>query len=165
MLKFYSLKIKLERFWYEHVQCRIFPKQKWLTKLVPRTFCDVDTLIEDIVFACLVNFWENDNGEPSFRFQYEMYDDPEEYVGLTAEEAAKIRATNKALYDEVSEAYAWAKVREHIRKKTEEMLVAAYKTDKWSEVSKFYNEEEAAFIENDTRYLTTIIKYRQYLWT
>ena len=47
------------------------PRQKWLTKTIPNTWCDKTSLIPHLLFTCLVNYVEDENGlqdacEPPF---------------------------------------------------------------------------------------------------
>lgn len=47
--------------WYEI--CAFFnPRQKWLTKHIPNTWRDKPELIQDILFACLVDYVEQEEG-------------------------------------------------------------------------------------------------------
>jgi hypothetical protein len=43
--------------------CDLFnPKQKWLTKQIPRAWQDKPELIRDVLFNCIVHFVEEENG-------------------------------------------------------------------------------------------------------
>ena len=39
-----------------------FPRQKWLTKIIPNTWCDKVSLIPHLLFTCLVHYVEDENG-------------------------------------------------------------------------------------------------------
>ena len=54
---YWDLKYKISAFFN--------PRQKWLTKKIPRTYCDKPELIRDILFNCLENFVSED-GEDCF---------------------------------------------------------------------------------------------------
>jgi len=51
--------------WYNQVSSRLRPRNKWLTKQIPRTWCDKDHLLEICVLGALKNFVEPD-GENCF---------------------------------------------------------------------------------------------------
>lgn len=48
--------------WYEQISSRIWPRQRWLTKKIPRTWADKDTLIEITLIECLRNYVEGEKG-------------------------------------------------------------------------------------------------------
>jgi hypothetical protein len=54
-----------DRIWYEHVSSRLRPRNKWLTKQIPRTWIDKDTILEIVVLGCLKHYCEKD-GEDCF---------------------------------------------------------------------------------------------------
>jgi hypothetical protein len=133
----------LRKFWYEQISCRIWPRQKWLTKQIPKTWQDKDGLIEDLVFACLVNFWEAEDGEESLRLQYI---DPDNR--LSDERRAKFRD----IYQRLNKAYFWAVSRKAL----------------WDDPTlspKELVEQEAVLTEKDSYFLKEIIELREYLWT
>ena len=66
------------RIWYEQVSSRIRPRNKWVNKVVPRTFSDKDFIYEEVIFAGLVDFSDNDNGESCLRYQWEGDHDTDE---------------------------------------------------------------------------------------
>lgn len=141
-MKFSHFKFKVSLFWYKHIECLFFPKQQWLHKIIPRTFVDIDTLIENITFECLINFWEKDEGGKMLRLQYTMFEDsPEQFSFMTEQELFGMKELSKMVYDDVYAAYQWAVTRKSV------------------------DEDSIERINNDTKYLQTIIQYRQGLWT
>jgi hypothetical protein len=46
------------------------PRQKWLTKQIPKSWRDKCTLIPDLVFACLIHFVEVENGIEHSTWEY-----------------------------------------------------------------------------------------------
>lgn len=50
-----------QRWWYENITCHFKPKNKWATNLIPNTWADKTWLIEKFLFACIVNFVEEEN--------------------------------------------------------------------------------------------------------
>lgn len=153
--------------WYKQVQCRIKPKQKFLTDIIPRYFTDIDYLIEELTFACLINFWEKDCGEASMRNQYTMFDDESCFIedGWPIEKINLYKIKNKQTYDELLEAYNWAKSRTKYTDDITDKLYTSYGTSEWNTVCNWYHIEEAKCIEKDTEMLHIIVKYRKLLWT
>ena len=49
-----------KRQWYERVICRIRPKNKWATQVIPHTWTDKTSLIEEFLFASIVHFVEEE---------------------------------------------------------------------------------------------------------
>ena len=39
---------------------RLFPKNAWARKVIPHTWCDKPELIQDFMFACIIDFVENE---------------------------------------------------------------------------------------------------------
>jgi hypothetical protein len=50
----------LNDFWYEQIKCRLNPKQKWLTKIIPLTWTDKTWLIPEVLFAMVIDFVEGE---------------------------------------------------------------------------------------------------------
>jgi hypothetical protein len=54
------------RFWRHDVVYPVTswfnPKQKWLTREIPNTWCDKVELVPRLLFACLIDFVENEKG-------------------------------------------------------------------------------------------------------
>lgn len=159
-----------QNFYHDQIETRLFPRQKWLYKVVPRHFADIDYLIEEVTFAALINYWENDDGESSTRTQYEYLDNPEEYFGsnnFNPEDIKAEQAKNKELYDEMAAAYQWAKTRHGERKRIDELTQSIYQSRQNGEKKSYerVNELEEEFQQLDTLHLTNIIKRRQSLWS
>ena len=51
--------------WYEHVSSRLRPRNKWLTRQIPRTWQDKDHLMEICILGALKHYCETD-GEDCF---------------------------------------------------------------------------------------------------
>lgn len=126
------------RIWYEQVSSRIRPRNKWVNKVVPRTFSDKDFIYEEVIFAGLVDFWENDNGESCLRYQWEGDHDSDE----------ERRAVYKRVYDELLEAYVWAIARK----------------GQWEGAHTDWKREQEV-IEEDTKHLSVIVRNRKWMWT
>lgn len=51
--------------WYQQISSRLWPRQKWITKKIPRTWVDKDTLLEIVVLESLKHYCAED-GEDVF---------------------------------------------------------------------------------------------------
>lgn len=54
-----------DRVWYEQISSRLRPRNKWLMKLIPRTWCDKDHLLEIVVLGSLKHYCDTE-GEDCF---------------------------------------------------------------------------------------------------
>lgn len=138
--------------WYKQVDTRFRPRQKWLTDKIPRTFCDVDYLIETCVFESLISFWESDSGEETLRFQFEC-EYGEEY-GMSEEASAQRKTDYREIYRRLNAAYNWAKARD----KYIESSLDRKNMDE-------YIKAERRRVERDTFFLKEIIELRDKLWS
>lgn len=77
----------LERL-YDRALDFLNPKQKWLVKQIPKSWSDKTALIPDLVFACLIDFVESENG-----LEHRSWEGSEE------------------IEKELRDAYRWAKMR------------------------------------------------------
>jgi len=52
-------------FWHDlkwNIRDYFFPQNKWLRKLIGRSYCEPQWIVENVLFATLVNFVEKENG-------------------------------------------------------------------------------------------------------
>jgi len=52
-------------FWYQQISSRLRPRNKWLTRHIPRTWADKDTILEICVLESLKHYVDED-GEDAF---------------------------------------------------------------------------------------------------
>ena len=148
--------------WYTQVSSRIKPRQRWLTKQIPRTWLDADSVIELCVFESLIYWWTQDGGEEMSRFQFENDDE------FCTEERKNER---KEVYDRLLAAYNWATSgRKNAMADYENLLNTFSRSDfldrKFDrELFNEINRLETKCIESDTFYLKEIIELRKYMWT
>ena len=112
------MKIFNTYFWkdlyYNQISTRIWPRQRWLTKIIPREHKDKDSIIELILFKCLTEYveseigvnelfdknrWKDDDDVPKHQLKFE--NELKEYYLLLTEELPRLQ---KILDDE------WRKV-------------------------------------------------------
>jgi hypothetical protein len=87
-----------------HDKIRAFfnPRQKWLTKHIPNTWCDKTELIPTLLFACLIDFVESEKGTEQLHVDWSE-DLEKGYV--TPEYVDSV----KRIYSELEEAYRYVK--------------------------------------------------------
>lgn len=83
---------KINRFWYEQISTRLFPRQKWLTKVVPRQYMDRPELLVEVMYAFVVNFVSPDGEDALNHCHWEPADEDmlkEIYLWATVGRAAQ----------------------------------------------------------------------------
>ena len=137
----------------ENTWTRIFPKNAWARKIVPHTYSDKPELIQDFLFASIIDFVDNE---------------PTEYTDW---ESSK---EHKQTWETINKLYKFAK---HTlparRKRLDELMSELYdekslmefvdKSDdpRYEEMSALEKQTETEIQQN----LLEIVKIRQYLWT
>ena len=137
----------------ENTWTRIFPKNAWARKIIPHTYSDKPELIQDFLFACIIDFVENE---------------PTEYTDW---ESSK---EHKQTWETINKLYKFAKHTLPARRnRLNEMLSELYdekslmefvdKSDdsRYEEMSALEKQTETEIQQN----LLEIVKIRQYLWT
>lgn len=157
------------------------PRQKWLTKTIPNTWCDKTALIPHLLFTCLVHYVE---GEEGLHDSYDYAEDLEkgyvsqQYVDSVLETDRELREVYNYIKTERQElelsleaSYPKPKdPNEDIFVKTsdivfqmkscEELYGLSY-TEAYAEVRRL----EGLIEEKDAWAMNTIIKHYQKMWT
>jgi hypothetical protein len=141
-------------FYYKQISSRINPRQKWLIKKIPRTYCDKVELIRILLYECIIQFVEKD-GEDCFNVvDWEWNKDVKDEG------------------DKIKEIYNWIKIERPLKEK--EMWASYPEADifnlnknKKSYEEKYgrVNELEKYIEDKDEKYLIEIVKLRRCLWT
>ncbi len=150
----------VKHWWHAQVTTRLFPRQRWLTKQIPRDWTDKTNLVPDLLFAVVVHFVEEEDC-------FGVTDWPGS--GLAAEEA------------QLKAVYAWAKTG---RAAHQARIEAAHpplppldtSLEDWladfnqpnPERTAAYKEVwrlEAEMTELDRQHMTTIVSLVPHLWT
>lgn len=138
--------------WYDHIKPIFWPRHPELRAAVPRTWHDLDTCIEEFLYAAVISYVEKEKGLEMWEAQ-----DPEH--------EAKKRAS------ELRECYEWAKTG---RKAFQERVNAAYPPAKCirTEFARSYDELygevdrlEREFVALDDKWLMWIVQWRRHMWT
>ena len=172
-------------YWWDiryRIEAWFNPRQKWLTRTIPNTWCDKVTLIPHILFTCLVHYVEKEEG---LKDQVDWSDDlakgyvSQEYVDNVKTSDSELRA----VYDYIKvERPALEEQYEHsypthsskgindlfvknedgncTMRSCEEMYGMSYK-EAYAETHRL----EALLDERDMWAMQTIVKHYQKLWT
>jgi hypothetical protein len=150
---YYKIPYQLRNGWYE-LKCFFNPKNKKYRAAIPNTWTDVCVLIEDVNFAFIKGFYED---------EYKS--------GIVDWEASGEQCSKFAKW--LEKAYQYVTVE---RPQLQKDLDAAYPpltAKRLTEVNKNTYEQDYAEVhrietlinKSDTKILTEIVKYRQYFWT
>lgn len=132
--------------WYK-ITAFFNPRQKWLTKHIPNTWKDKPELIQDILFACLVHYVEEEKG-----LQYGSLYDQELKEGYISQEYYNhiVEYNN-----EMREVYNYIKVERPV---LESNIDYQTNFDVWRKAENTLNDK-------DIWAMSFIVKYSKYLWT
>ncbi len=138
----------LEEF-YHDIKFWLFPRRADLKAAIPNGWADLSTIYENVLFAGIIDFVENEKGL-------------ERVLWVDNQPGTK----NVAAKRKIKEIYQWAKTG---RKELEEEISKSYPPlnhkmpykEAYGELNRLEKKLEA----QDTRYLTWIITNRQLLWT
>ena len=137
----------------ENTWTKIFPKNAWARKTIPHTYSDKTELIQDFLFASIIDFVEN---EP-------VYD-----IDWLSDKK------RKEVWRQIDKSYKFAKYTLPARKKRiNEMLSESYDEEhfmKFGDKPDNSTIKELSALEKQTeteiqQNLIEIVKIRQYLWT
>jgi len=143
------------------------PRQKWLTKQIPKTWCDKTELVPLVLFAILIDFVESEKGCDQLNVDWSE-DIAKGYV--TPEYVDSV----KRIYSELLEVYHYAKTgRAALQKALDESYPeiditskTPWKTEQPYEIAYAEtNRLEKLIEEKDQWAMTTIIKHVGVLWT
>lgn len=158
------MKYKIKNLFYA-VDTFFRPRQKWLTKKIPKTWCDKVELLPLLMFEILIRFVEEENGIAQLHLDWT--EDVEK--GFVSQEYVD---NIKSIYSELEKTYYYVKTE---RKTLESALDKAYSdVPIWPNIAslKSYNEVYSEVIriekeieEKDFAAMYTIVKHHQVLWT
>lgn len=142
--------------WYSNVSCRLWPRQRWLTRQIPREWEDKSELVRTLLYALVINLVEEER----------CFEVTDWAASGLVEQEVQLRTV-----------YIWAKTGRAIMEK---QLEAAYGSVKplagWleetmngvDEVFRTHYDEihrlETLIEETDTKHLIAIVKFRELMW-
>jgi hypothetical protein len=164
----YSLKPRWNSFWYEQISSRLRPRNKWLTKKLPRTWCDKVELIPIVLYEMVIHFVED---EKCFE-RLEYRDIPEEEK-MIKEIYDWAKTGRKAFIEKIDNSYPPLEETEFVRIETGEVdgrgrpyyELKSKSKKSYEELYGELNKLEAEFTSIDNKYLSWIVLNRERLWT
>lgn len=182
-----DMKLKLlfnKHYWWDlqyKVKCFFYPKQEWLTGVIPDTYCDKVELIPRMLFKCLEHHveverkvnWVHDVGydwaeEVKLKFVSQSYADEQMKVDKELMKAYNwIKTGRDGIDEQIDAAYPPREPLETLFSKSEtvdghyEITVSPEQTACYKEVGRL----EAIKLKKDKDCMRTIIKHHHRLWT
>lgn len=154
------MKHKLNRLYWE-IYSIFFPQHKSLRKAIPRTWMDLDDIVDTFLDAVIISFVEEEKGLD----QIEMIESYERANLETIDRDwgsvhnyTEYRKNRLPDLKKLSEIYTWVKTGRKIEQK---ILDEAYESGDYVRAER----EQHAFYEKNTRYYTELVRLRGYLWT
>ena len=132
--------------WYK-ITAFFNPRQKWLTKHIPNTWKDKPELIQDILFACLIDYVEGEEGLRDASF-YEQ-DLKDGYI------SQEYHDHSVAINNDLREVYVYLKEE---RSKLVKTSISSSDVAVWLQAEDTLNDK-------DIWAMTVIVKYSKCLWT
>jgi hypothetical protein len=174
------MKIFSSYFWHNikyQISAWFNPRQKWLTKTIPNTWCDKVTLIPNLMFTCLIHYVEDEEG---LQDEVDWSQDLKE--GYVSQEYINDCQNRDALLRQV---YNYVKTERPMLKKqhddsypaTDDFFIknedGHYTMKRCEELYGMPFEEayaetnrlEKLIEENDLWAMNAIVKYHQHMWT
>jgi len=171
--KIWRIKYKLDNWWIRNFD----PQHQELRDAVPKNWADLDTCIENFLYACIISYVEKENGLGNY---YNLRDDKVKYDEFIKTNDKKLEDEvannwgsvdlfknyyddNFEFYQKLNEIYHYAKVKrpaylEFYNSCGEVMLDFDGSEVTWDQI-------EEIMKKKDDLYLAAIVKYRGRLWT
>lgn len=147
------------RLWYAHVASRLFPRQRWLTKTIPRQWQDKPELLAETIYTFVRHYVGQDGEDALNRVEWEEAD-----AAMLREIYGWATTGRAAAFAAISAAYP--PMRSFPKESVADWIAALNVVDPtraaaYAEVDRL----EKAMEETDDRYLTWVVVNRGKLWT
>jgi hypothetical protein len=129
---------------YYKIRDMLFPRQRWLTKKIPKDWCDKPELIKIILFETLVHFVEEENGLSDLKVNW----DEDISAGFIRQNAIDHK---RNILLRLNEAYSYIK---NDRPRLIQKLADDYRISLQDDIDR-----------RDQATLNTIISHQSILWT
>lgn len=154
---------------YWPVRDFLFPRQRWLTKVIPNHWCDKPELISDVLFAILIDFVEGEGGLENLAFQVNVVKDEDNALEYGLDGAMDRINTYTKAYKDLQEAYQWAKNKDKLYNDIWSEGVGLEDLTNPSPASnkKFESirQKEEAYKNSESKHLLSILRHREFMWT
>jgi hypothetical protein len=159
-----------QRNWYDKIKPFFKPQNKRLRKIIPRTWVDISSLIEDVNFEFVKKFYEEEYVDGVVDWE-QSGEDHIKFARWLEETYRYITVHRPKLQKDLDTAYPPFLPIEEMFEETDQ-LYKGKKTFKLKERKESYeelygevNRIEQLIVDLDTEVLTEIVKRRQYFWT
>lgn len=154
------MKIFKRYFWYNlkyEIRDYFFPRQRWLMRNIPKSWCDKVELIPMVLFEILVHFVEEEMDIVSWDWQAEV-----EAGHTTQEHADNVKRVEK----EIRDVYDYIKVtRPQLHKDLDNSYPELDAKGSYQELYSETDRLDNKIKELDEWAMNVIIKNREHLWT
>lgn len=147
----YILPYRIRNAWID-VKCFFFPRNRWVTRVVPRRWCDKTELIPEILFAAIIDFVEGEKALETIFWKKDQEDKIREIYRWAKEGRQAMKEKISNAYPDISVDDLMNKNGPQTKKSFEEL---------YGKVSRL----EAKFEAIETRYLIWIVRNRVLFWT
>lgn len=145
--------------YYNQISTRIWPRNKWIYKVIPRQWNDKCNLIPNILFECIIHFVE-ENGEDCFNtIDWDTHEDNKKRAKMIKKIYDWIKFERPAKQKELDAAYPSIDLDELYKG------LGIHPGKNYDELYKDVNRIEKEIDDKDTECLTWIVTNRQILWT
>lgn len=149
---------------YIPLRDQVSPRQRWLTREIPKQYTDLSYLMPHLTYRMLQQFVEGENGLEVLQDQVTA-----DYGPMDAEVVAERRTYFQAAYVELEAAYQWSLKRAREAESMQEdlnskLLEHARDKDRLQALEIFERREEQ-YQETDLRHLQNIMRHHKVLWT
>lgn len=165
---FYQPSMLTNRFWRHDVVYPVTswfnPKQKWLTREIPNTWCDKVELVPRLLFACLIHFVEKEKGLNQLDIDW-----AEELAAGHVSQEYVDNVTR--IYTELRDVYNYVKTEREVLQKLHDESYPDYplpielKDLKYEELYGETNRLEKLIKEKDQWAMHAIVTHVDCLWT
>lgn len=156
-----------KEFWralYWKIHDFLLPKQRWLTKEIPRAHTDIDDLVQLCLHTCLRQFIEKNNGLLSL---HSKIDEVCEGVDCTPEITAERQEQYRLAILELSDAYKWLQERDAFMAACQQAALEAemYPTDSQRRAAlQAYSRGCEEYSRRDQLHMESIVRHHSLMW-
>jgi hypothetical protein len=158
---FYWSLWRLKDKFYWNVYYSFFPQHESIRKAIPKSWADLDGIVEDVLSAIIISFVEEEKGLDQLEMMLDSLNKNDEYLIKnwgSVDLFWDYYGSRYKDYIRLQEIYTWVKSG---KKSMQNYLNSIEGTNNWKEYSKV----EQGIHDRDSEYLADLVKLRKYLWT
>jgi hypothetical protein len=140
--------------WYDHVKPVFWPKHSELRAAIPRTWVDIDTCIENVLYAAVISYVEREKGLETW--EHQGHEHPARKEASMLKEVYLWARTDRAIaLKEIDAAYPPIKDLDFTT------VTRASYTQSYGEVDRL----QGLFDEKEDKYLAWVVANRRLMWS